>query len=300
MSMCTWFRICRPNGEAVLADLKTQAAAGDEAVFKSSMKKWDAISSNMKWAKINDEDFFSRQCHDDIPNDKAVVLHRVLTVAAKAGQVNIARYLIEQRGCIIYYPALKAALMHEEWSVLELFLAKGWDINRSIAGNNTQTILVQMFPYENQVLWCLAHGADPMRRTLAQESDVASVAGRRAPLPVVKLLRKYGADYTKTDALQYAAEGAVPGRIEVLTYLIHEVKVPINQIELDFLPEVQKEWKCSLGTALHSAVKGRCMETLQYLLENGADRNKPDLLGRKPIDLAREEGFEEGVKLLKQ
>jgi hypothetical protein len=139
-----------------------------------------------------------------------------------------------------------------------------------------------------------------MRRTLAQESDVASLAGEIAPLNVVKLLRKYGADYTKTDALQFAAGSSSPDRIEILAYLLHEVKVPINQMKREFLPEIQFDWRWSMGTALHSAADNGCTENLQYLLENGADRNKPNLVGWKPIDLARYRGHEKVVKLLQQ
>ena len=154
---------------------------------------------------------------------------------------------------------------------------------------------------EDQVQWCLDHGADPVGRTLAKNHDVASMAANWAPLSVVKLLRQYGVDYVKTDALQNAALGTEPGRLEVMAYLIHEAGFPINQLELEFLPDVHRIWACNgLGTSLHRAVEGECQETLKFLLDNGADRNKADTKGLKPIDLARENGFEAGVRLLQQ
>lgn len=152
---------------------------------------------------------------------------------------------------------------------------------------------------EDQVKWCLDHGADPVGRTLAQNHDVASMAAKWASLSVVKLLQQYGVDYTKTDALQNAALGAEPGRLEVMAYLIHKAGFPINQLELEFLPDVHRIWACNgLGTSLHRAVEGKCVETLKFLLDNGADRHKADTLGRNPIDLARENEFEDGIRLL--
>jgi ankyrin repeat protein len=127
------------------------------------------------------------------------------------------------------------------------------------------------------------------------------VAANWAPLSTVKLLQQYGVDYTKTDALHNAAEGSKAGRLEIMAYLIHEAGFPTNQLELEFLPDVYRLYACNgLGTALHSAVKEKCEETLKFLLENDADRDKADTNGRKPIDLARQNGFEAGVLLLQQ
>lgn len=112
---------------------------------------------------------------------------------------------------------------------------------------------------------------------------------------------EYGLDYCNTDVLQNAALGRQPGRVEVLAYLIYEVGFPIDQIELEFLPDVSKKYASNgLGTALHSAIKGECEETLKFLLENGADHNKADTKGNKPIDLALQKEFKVKVLLLEQ
>lgn len=52
-----------------------------------------------------------------------------------------------------------------------------------------------------------------------------------------------------------------------------------------------------LGTALQSAVKRECEETLKFRLENGADRDKVNYYGQRPIDLACQNGFKAGVLL---
>lgn len=127
------------------------------------------------------------------------------------------------------------------------------------------------------------------------------MAAKWASLSVVKLLRQYGVDYSKTDALQNAAHGTEPGRLEIIAYLLDEAGFPIDQLELEFLPEAHRRWASNgLGTALHSAVKGKCEEALKFLLERGADRDKADSLGVRSIDIARKNGFEVGVRLLER
>ncbi|KAK8000545.1 hypothetical protein PG990_013145 [Apiospora arundinis] len=293
-------RFRAPNGARVLEQLKSLAVAGDLEQFESAMREWDAVKPNkMDWAKSDDMVEFALECRDDVPDFKAVVLHRIFSAAAGAGQVEIAKYLIEQRGCVVYPTAIRDALEHQRWAVLELFLEKGWDINSPVEDNNTFPILKEVLDSEENVIWCLEHGADPIGRTAANNISVADVAAQWASLPVVKLLQKYGADYTKTDALHNAALGNESNRLEVMKYLIHDVGFPIDQLELEYLPRVYNSYAPNgLGTALHSAVKGECEDTLKYLLENGADQNKVDTKGRKPIDLARENQFEAGISIL--
>jgi len=136
--MFAWFWDCA-RGAIVLKELKALAAAGDMEGFTSAMRKWDAVRS-VKCAKLSMLEL-SLQCHDCLPDAKAVVLHRVLTTAAEAGQVDIVKCLIEQHGCIVCPAAVRAAFKCEQWAILELFLEKGWDINSPVLGNNTYSIL---------------------------------------------------------------------------------------------------------------------------------------------------------------
>lgn len=129
-----------PDGAAVLEDLKRLAAAGNIDNFKHGMRQWDAVR-NMDWATVEMLEVFTLETRDDVPDTKGVVLHRVLSAAAEAGHVEIARYLMEHRGCVIYLTAVRAALKNNRWSVSELFLEKGWDINEAVNGNNTFPIL---------------------------------------------------------------------------------------------------------------------------------------------------------------
>lgn len=130
---------CAPRGKTVLAKLETPAIAGDMQGFTSAMREWDAVRS-VSWAKLSMLEL-SLQCYDGVADAKAVVLHRVLTAAAEAGQVDIAKSLLEQHGCVVCPAAVRAAFKREQWGILELFLEKGWDINGAVLGNNTHPIL---------------------------------------------------------------------------------------------------------------------------------------------------------------
>jgi hypothetical protein len=127
------------KGARVFADLYALAVAGDMEGLTATLQKWDAVQS-VRCANLSMLEL-SLQSHDDVPDAKAVVLHRVLTAAAEAGQVDIARCLIEQYHCVVCVAAIRAAFKHERWAVLELFLEKDWDINSAVLGNNTYPIL---------------------------------------------------------------------------------------------------------------------------------------------------------------
>jgi len=53
-----------------------------------------------------------------------------------------------------------------------------------------------------------------------------------------------------------------------------------------------------LGTPLHSAVRSNRLAIAAALLAHGAERGKEDTKGRTPLDMARELGSGEMVKLL--
>ena len=138
--MPTRFRTYASKGLRVLEDLKVLAAAGDMDKFINAMRIWDAVKT-IRFVNIDIYEQFELQCHHDIRNIKTALLHWVLIAAAEAGQVDIVRYLIDKNGCVIYIEAIRATFELNRWGVLELVLKKGWDINSSVGGNDTYTIL---------------------------------------------------------------------------------------------------------------------------------------------------------------
>ncbi|KAF2021944.1 ankyrin [Aaosphaeria arxii CBS 175.79] len=287
--------VTRSYGVArIYEELKALAAKGNLDKFKECMQRCDSIKST-KWDWLGIREWGNVPCADS----KTMMLHEVLMVAAEAGRSEIVKYLMEERGCVVFLSAALVALHNHRWPVLELFLDNGGDINYLY--NNMYPFLRHALDSVEQTAWCLEHGADPIGRTAAHDKTVAGLAAECAPLPVIKLLRKYGTDYTQTDALQMAAAGLVPNRLAVMEYLVHEANFPIDQLELEYFPYAFKAYAGNgLGTALHAAARHGCQEAIEFLLQNGADRDKVDTKGRKPIDLARENGFDAGVRLLSQ
>lgn len=147
--------------------------------------------------------------------------------------------------------------------------------------------------------WCLEHGADPMFRSADGTRDILSQAGKIASVKILNILKEYGADLTRSNALQEAALGKKPGRIEVMEYLLDEARVPINQLEFTYDDSLfDKMQGTGLGTALHKAVEAKCLESVRFLLERGIDQDIEDTKGRKAVDLARRYEFEKAVILL--
>lgn len=147
-----------------------------------------------------------------------------------------------------------------------------------------------------------------MIRSAGRNQHMANWAGRLARADVLDLLRAHGADFCRSNALHEAAgagdaaAGPGPGgprALESMAWLLDEAKVPINlrrwEWDADFFGA---NAAMGFGTALHAAVEGRRAAHVRFLLERGADPRVEDTKGRKPVDLARESGFAEGLALL--
>lgn len=138
-----------------------------------------------------------------------------------------------------------------------------------------------------------------MFRSAAGNIDILSQAGKIACVKILKILREYGADLTRSNVLQQAALGMKPGRVEVMTYLLDEAGVPIDQREFAYDARLFEDMRGSgLGTALHKAVEAKCLENVKFLLDRRINQDIEDTKGRKAVDLARMYGFEEALALL--
>ncbi|KAF7551974.1 hypothetical protein G7Z17_g4622 [Cylindrodendrum hubeiense] len=172
-------------------------------------------------------------------------------------------------------------------------------LNVNTAANCQSTWYREILPSEELVRWCLEHGADPKFRSAGGNIDIPSVAGKFASVGSLKLLKEYGADFTKSNALHSAAGSPRPGRIEAIEYLVDEAGVPINQREWEYDGKQFEEWKSmGVGTALHCAVKGKHLEAVRFLISKGIDQKIRDTKDRQAVDLARDVDFAEAVALM--
>lgn len=138
-----------------------------------------------------------------------------------------------------------------------------------------------------------------MIRSVGRNNHMASRAGKICRPGVLKLLRAYGTDFRQSNALHEAAASQSNWRLEAMAYLLDEAEVPINMLEWEWDDDFFRANRGGcFGTALHHAVRFKKTANVNFLLERGADPLVEDTCGRKPIDLARDSGFEEGLALL--
>jgi ankyrin repeat protein len=90
---------------------------------------------------------------------------------------------------------------------------------------------------------------------------------------IFALLLSHGAVLSNARPVHYAAACGQDDRIPMLEYLIEELKIDIN--ELDDALRIPEECCGREGTPLHWALKNQKYETAKWLLEHGADPNKP-------------------------
>jgi ankyrin repeat protein len=122
------------------------------------------------------------------------------------------------------------------------------------------------------------------------------VAAANAPLATVELLWSNGAEVG--NALPCAARSKVPGRFEVIRFLLDN-GAPIDAVEYehntygfgsDFV----------IGSALNLAVCYGGDDTVELLLERGARIDIVDFDGRSALELARKFGSPKKVELLEK
>ena len=130
--------------------------------------------------------------------------------------------------------------------------------------------------------------------------SIAGAAADMAHVETFRLLKEYGTDFTKTNALHRAARSSRKGRLEVMAYLLDEAGVNINQFEYEHDPDYFKDGpqRIGVGTALHAAVAAKCTDNVKLLVERGIDKGLADAKGRKAVDRAREMNYAQGLALL--
>ncbi|CAL1414517.1 unnamed protein product [Linum trigynum] len=178
------------------------------------------------------------------------------------------------------------AAMRGDDLLLHQLLKRGLDANESDNNNRAALHIAASKGSENCVLLLLDYGADPNCRDSDGNVPLweAIKAGHSG---VVKLLQENGATIQSGDVGHFACTAA-------------------EENNLDLLKEIARHGgditaaKTSNGsTALHVAVCEDNAEIVRYLLEQGADADKPDVNGWTPRDLADQQGHEEIQNMFK-
>ncbi|CAL1359331.1 unnamed protein product [Linum trigynum] len=178
------------------------------------------------------------------------------------------------------------AAMRGDDLLLHQLLKRGLDPNESDNNNRAALHIAASKGSENCVLLLLDYGADPNCRD--SDGNVPlweAIKGCHAG--VVKLLQENGATIQSGDFGHFACTAAEENNLDLLKEIARhggDITAP----------------KTSNGsTALHVAVCEDNAVIVKYLLDQGADADKPDVNGWTPRDLADQQGHEEIQNMFK-
>jgi ankyrin repeat protein len=138
------------------------------------------------------------------------------------------------------------------------------------------------------IRWFLAHGAGPNIESRASDRTPVSRAAWFSTIETTTLLLENGGDPTRGSVLHAAVRSPIPGRLEMLNFLIDH-GAPVNAIEYERSRRYYEPLKSTgLGSALHAAVSFEKPDMAAALLRRGADRELRDTKGRTALEYAEE------------
>ncbi|KAJ8422233.1 hypothetical protein Cgig2_013412 [Carnegiea gigantea] len=178
--------------------------------------------------------------------------------------------------------------------LMQRLLKQGLDPNESEDSGRTALHIAASNGSVKCVRLLLDYGADPDCRD--QEGSVplweAMQGGHDG---VVKLLQDYGANIRAGDVGQYACMAAQQNNLDLLKKIVrYGGDVTLPAVATTYLPQGELVLpKFNGRTALHVAVCEGNLEIVKYLLDQGADINKPDIQGWTAQDLAEQQAHEE-------
>lgn len=136
--------------------------------------------------------------------------------------------------------------------------------------------------------WFLTRGADPNATAGVLDITPLSVAVEIAPRSIIELLFQYGGTTERGQLLHHAAMREGPDHVEVLDLLFAKGLTDVNGLLYGNHPDsFQLMSNVGLGTPLHVAAEKGMQDTVQYLLDKGADLLIRDTRARLAIDCAR-------------
>ncbi|KAL9103918.1 MAG: hypothetical protein Q9163_001066 [Psora crenata] len=198
--------------------------------------------------------------------------------------VSVAAYLLSH-GVRMNISHFKLAVERKSYSILQLFLDSGWDINEPINWFTPPPLMLALND-EKLVMWFLSHGADP-NAECGLDITPLSIAVLEAPFAIIRLLFHYGGSIKHGQLLHYAVKRDTSDRIDVLEFIIS--KGPsINSIMYQNRLDCYNQQKLfGIGTPLHEAAEDGKLDIVEILLSKGADPLIKDARGMLALERAQ-------------
>jgi len=195
------------------------------------------------------------------------------------------------------FDALAKAVIEKDTVKIERLLQSGVDINTQHPTSGTTVLMIasSYYYYDDMVGYLIRKGADVNLKD--NEGKTALLWASNNSLPNVKILIENGAN------VNIAANDGMTPFLQA-TLGVSSGKVPIEMCEL-----IRKNGanvnaaltrKNALGwTALHYASVNGDIKLVKYLIKHGANVNKATAEGSSPLFLAKNGGYDDIVKILR-
>ncbi|MCC6003801.1 MAG: ankyrin repeat domain-containing protein [Thermofilum sp.] len=195
------------------------------------------------------------------------------------------------------------AMVDGDTARVRKLLRKGANVNAKYGDSDLTPLHWAAFlGHVDVVRLLLEHGAEVNARNKYGETPLhrAAAYGRA---DAARLLLEHGADVNARDEYGWTPlhVAALQGRADVARLLLeHGADVNVRTTGAIVFVEDFTKSTYSGVTPLHLAAYGGHAEIARLLLERGADPSIRDKDGRTPLDVARERGYEEVVRVIEE
>lgn len=187
---------------------------------------------------------------------------------------------------------LLEAAEHGETNKTSKLIKEGANINILDAKGRTPTMIATYNKDVETVKVLINAGADVNIRD-DMKNNPFLYAGAEGYLDILKLTIEAGADPTITN--RYGGTALIPasehGYVDVVKELLTHTDIDVNHVN-------NLGWTALLEAIILNNGDKEQQQTVQLLIDHGADVNIPDKNNVTPLQHAREKGFKEIVKIL--
>ena len=233
--------------------------------------------------------------------DKAHTLLEIACIAARTDRPELLTFCFEQ-GFQVENGSMNSPLLHaanggQSVPVFQVLLRHGWDVNTNWSEFDGDSLVAACYHGNAPLVqFLLENGADPNSDRVCGDwvAMTYAVAGSRASTEVLELLLDHGCVIQETGALIAAAE---VGNMEAAKLLV-ERGADLEEV-WDYGGYVDRARELRQGTALFKACEAGQLEIVDYLLDRGSDAAFRDGIGRSSFSVAKDNGHEKVLDLLK-